>query len=569
MGVGNGNDIKTDVIWIDPCIDNEQNTKYVNELKSMDSLNLKLFKNINEAINYLKYIKFNETKFIVSGKLYIKFIKSFKDNILDMNVAPKIVIFTSNIDKFIEYNMEYKNFDIFYKNGGITVIFGGIKEFLRNNYEKILEYKLETKDLSDSTHIQLTFEYIDSKKKLMLPLLFQTLIDDVAIDNMKQYTNLLYNTYSKENYKLKNLLSSIKSIPNIPIEILSKYYARLYTVQSSFYQNLNKNLGLNKIENYLPFIQTLYEGVKLKAFPLAFKDFLYRGSKISNEEIEKIKGYAKKKIKNLPSSIVFSKSFLSFTKLKSKAEFFLNRGNNDKNLYKVLYIVEKDEKMDFKLSTHGNIENISFYPDEKEVLFFPFSSFEIKEINEINIGEEKGYQINLLYLGKYLKDIENDKNLIMSEENLPDSEFKKQLLEFGLINKELLEKINPKLLYKQYKKYETEIYEMYNNNAIIGEINIRINDINKNIQIINSYENIERKKKKFYLDFKNEKEIKENIEIEINGIDIEFSYVHKFKKEGNYKIKYLIKNNLTKINHLFYNCSNLINLKFLNFNTQM
>ena len=37
---------------------------------------------------------------------------------------------------------------------------------------------------------------------------------------------------------------------------------------------------------------------------------------------------------------------------------------------------------------------------KKNVLFFPFSSFVIKEIKEIKIGEEKGYEIKLLYLGK-------------------------------------------------------------------------------------------------------------------------------------------------------------------------
>jgi len=40
---------------------------------------------------------------------------------------------------------------------------------------------------------------------------------------MEEYTNLLYNTYSKDNDELKKLLDSIRSMKNIPIEILSKY----------------------------------------------------------------------------------------------------------------------------------------------------------------------------------------------------------------------------------------------------------------------------------------------------------------------------------------------------------
>ena len=85
---------------------------------------------------------------------------------------------------------------------------------------------------------------------------------------------------------------------NIPIEILSKYCERLYTIESNFYRDINKDLGLNKKEKYLPFIKTLYEGVKLKSLYLASNNILYRGSKISNEEVQKIKSYLNKKIKD-------------------------------------------------------------------------------------------------------------------------------------------------------------------------------------------------------------------------------------------------------------------------------
>ena len=143
--------------------------------------------------------------------------------------------------------------------------------------------------------IQLTFEYIDSIEKLTIPIFFKSLIDNASIDNMDEYTNSLYNDYSKNNDKLKILLDSIKSMRNIPIEILSKYYARLYTIESNFYKDINKDLLLNKKEKYLSFIKTLYEGVKLKSLSLASNNILYRGSKISNEEVKNIKSYLNKK----------------------------------------------------------------------------------------------------------------------------------------------------------------------------------------------------------------------------------------------------------------------------------
>ena len=278
-------------------------------------------------------------------------------------------------------------------------------------------------------------------------------------DNIEKYTNSLYNTYSKKNNGLEILLGQIRLMNNIPIEIISKYYARVITSASSFHSDINLDLGLNKIDKHLPFIKTLYEWVKLQSLPLANNNILYRGTKISNDEIIKIEKYLKNKIKDLPASIVFCRAFLSFSKEKSVADYFLSFKNDNKNLSKVLFIIEKDDKLDYNLSTHGDIEKISFFQTEKEVLFFPFSSFEIKNINETTFGNEKGYEIKLFYLGKYLKDIEEDKNIIINDIKIPDSEFKTQLAEFGLIQKEKIVNLNSKILYNSYKKYENYIKE--------------------------------------------------------------------------------------------------------------
>ena len=112
--------------------------------------------------------------------------------------------------------------------------------------------------------------------------------------------------------------------------------------------------------------------------------------------------------------------------------------------------------------------------------------------------------MRLLYLGKYLKDIENDKDIIINANTIPDSEFKKQLAECGLIKKEKIEQLNSKSLIKEFKKYEEDINKNINyvhddnnkniakkdeNSIIIGEIYIGKNEKNKSIQIINSFEN--------------------------------------------------------------------------------
>ena len=96
---------------------------------------------------------------------------------------------------------------------------------------------------------------------------------------------------------------------------------------------------------------------------------------------------------------------------------------------------------------------------------------------------------------------------------------------------------------------------MNNLNYITAEIEIKEDDINKDIRIFNSYEENKREEGLNISenDYKNEKEIKENIEININGKIIPFSYFYKFKKKGKYIIEYIFKNYLTNINCIFNN----------------
>ena len=123
-------------------------------------------------------------------------------------------------------------------------------------------------------------------------------------------------------------------------------------------------------------------------------------------------------------------------------------------------------------------------------------------------------------------------------------------------------------------KCGTFIGEIFNDNLnkddnyIIGEINIKDNEVNQDIRIINSYEeymkNIDLATKE---EEKNEEEIK-NCEIRINDKLISFNYFYKFPEKGKYIIKYYFKNNITKTNYMFSACNSLINLNFSNFITQ-
>ena len=381
------------IILIDENIDNYEYKNFIKEFESINFIIVKCFILVKEAISYLKNVQFQETKIIINESLYDDFIQIFEENITSICVAPKIFIFTKYKDIFMEYHL--KN-NLFYNSGGIKTELEEIKKsillenkkedkgwinniFFNNkgiiskleDFKHFILNKINNVETKQQYNIQMTFEYIDSQEKLLLPLFYKTLVEKTSNKKMDDYTKFLCDKYSKEN-KLNELLSSIKSLEDIPIEILSKYYARAYTIASEFYRNINKDLGLNNKEIYLPFIKTLYEGIKLKSLPLASDNILYRGSKISKDEIKLIRNYLNKKLDDLPGVIIFSKSFLSFTKEKATAQSFMQSSNKNKNLCKVLYVLEKDDNIGYNLSTHCDIEKISVFPNEREVYFYRF-----------------------------------------------------------------------------------------------------------------------------------------------------------------------------------------------------
>ena len=467
----------SNIIWVDKNIDNEENSIYIKKCISLGRYKVKTCKDLSEAIIQIKKLHFEETFIIVSGSLYIQFILELKKCLKNLCIIPKIIIFTSNKERFLKNNKDHLNIinDKFYNLGGIRTSFEEILSFILNK----IEYNNEEKEKKKG---DLIFEYIDCKEKLLLPILYKILIKTTPNDEIGSYIKMIYNKYSPQSQEIKKLIEPIKFMPTIPIELLSKYFIRFYTDESShFYRDINQDLRDNKRDISLPFIKVLYEGVKLQALPLSSDKILYRGTRLLNSEIKIISNYLSNRIKGLPGAIIFSKIFLSFSKDKKIAEFFLQSNSSQmKDFSKVLFILDKDDYIDYSLSTHSDIEEFSPFPSEKEVLFFPFSSFEVKEIKKCSFNNEVLYEIKLLYLGKYLKELIDDNSFIQKNANIPNSEFKKQIMQFGLINQDNNNE-NANQLLKKYKIFKNNVYNPnkendnnynnYNDNQIKQEQN--------------------------------------------------------------------------------------------------
>ena len=110
--------------------------------------------------------------------------------------------------------------------------------------------------------------------------------------------------------------------------------------------------------------------------------------------------------------------------------------------------------------------------------------------------------------------------------------------------------------------------ENINTNYIIDEIEIKEEDVNKKIRILNSYEECMRKRG--YIDYieneyKNEDEIKK-FKIRINEELIPCNYYYQFKSKGKYAIKYSFEtNSIINMSYMFCGCSSLTNINLSNF----
>ena len=410
MGISGDKNNITKVIWFDEHIKNKENQKFFKQLKST-FVNTKGYQLLDEGFENFYISNNNKNNFkikfvIVSGKLFSRYIKKIKENINKIINIPYTFIFTSiNFKKvllqlipdkehILSYNTMISVNNGFYNPGGVFDDFDELLNEIKMIKEKIISNFMIEPRIKDKINYEglLTFEYLDSEEDLLAPALYKDIITNEKLtqeDCDKFHKYIL----SFNDDELNSLIKILDLFKHIPFEILSKYWARFYTIESDFYKVLNNHLMKSKIPfNYKTFIKMLYTGVEINSLESYPGKYLFRGSVINKEEIDKIKKY--KNIGKLSNVVVFSKAFLSFSEDEESAKKFLGESDNTK--IGCLYILENNN-----ISLHqsnANIQNFSIFPNEKEILFFPGSSFIIKNIKDI---EDNKIEIILNYNGKF------------------------------------------------------------------------------------------------------------------------------------------------------------------------
>ena len=429
----NMNPNKLEIIWIDKKIRNEENQNYIKDLKSnttpqsnnaantnpqpanayeyrenisKSKYNIHEYTDLDKAIAQIKKFRFVETIIIVAGHFLADFIKKFKENIKNIYIIPKIIVFCGPERKFENEILQ----DKFY-SGVIITSYAKLKSVI--NSHQLNNEQLITKN-TQLTNNQYTsdkpiFVPIKTKDDLKLPKRFNDLVTGFRMENNQNFISSMFNIY-KSDPKYNSLLNQMINFPTIPIELLTKYYARLYSIDGDFYKKMNEYLLSVNYENYNvtnatftniyeSYIKTMYEGINRDIFKTCLSSELYGTLQLSENETKGIFSYkenflneSKEIEKDLPLPVIFSKSFISFHKDINEAEKYIRYGRN------ALLILKTDNK-EFDLKTHADIEEFSFYPNEKEVLFFPFSAFGIVDFKFTPV--KNLYNFELIYYGKF------------------------------------------------------------------------------------------------------------------------------------------------------------------------
>ena len=431
---------KKKIIWIDQKIDNQENTYTYEELtNNLPEYDIIKCKSVKETFDYItknyEDFKFKLTYIIVSGTLSEDFFNEYVKKSLELHILFATIIYCSEEHRKMN---EFKPFylDNFLNPGKVTdssyFVIDYIKSvqcqyyidsnelnqnLIKEKEEKINQNEKNKNDLEFAAE----FTYVKDLGTMAYPIIVSKYINCTLIENEELET--FQEQCVKAFPKLKHLFkpSQEKNI-FIPYHILAKYYLSVYTHESSFYINMNRELRERKFDDHRIYIYLMYNALNKGIFKSYCQTNLYRGGTLSNEEFKSLmeKFEIQKNSNSTTNKIFFfSRKFLSFSKKEEIANEFLQTAIfcNFTGVY-VRFIVEGIEDKDFFVSNIDiNAMGLSAFADEEEVLFLPLSCFEVVNIEDQDFYGNNIKVLRLRYLNKYKDIIKQNFEKISNEQD--------------------------------------------------------------------------------------------------------------------------------------------------------
>jgi len=382
-------------------------------MKETYGLEVHQYDNAQTGIKAIKEAEYYVPIYIItSGSIYPEFYYFFKNAVTYIKNLPVQIIFTSDAKSFLA---KHKNDEIgkqigkFYNLGGVTDDFLQVEDFIKKTNKILKDYKVDcqyTYERSRDFRRLQTFTYLNENENLYLPSFYKDILNNKKIDyeEIKILINFILKNFG--NDQICYLLKGMILFNDIPEPILSKFFARAYTLESSFYGIMNQNLMKKNYNIYLTYIKLLYKGIFNNSYKPKTGCTLYRGTRLEKFEINYLKDMVKKKRASQKVPMIYSTSFLSFSTDNEVSKGLTSRREaseeNRETILKLNPLREEDKNEIMK--TNASLSEISLFHEEDEVLFFPFSSFEIVDVKEYSSIMTV---ITLDYSPRFKKKVEN------------------------------------------------------------------------------------------------------------------------------------------------------------------
>ena len=290
------------VFWIDKSVYNQENQGYKKIMETELNLEVKEYNNAKSGIEAIKKEDIYSPIFIItSGTIYPEFYKFFKNAVTYIKNLPVQIIFTSSTTTFLN---AHKNDEIgkqigkFYNLGGVTDTFSKVKEFIIKINQKLEDFwvncKYSYEKAQDFTGLQ-TFTYLETDSSLNIPLLYKNIVENSAINYNEINILVDFILTNFGNERICELLLGMILFNDIPEPILSKFFARAYTLESPFYGIMNQHLMKKDFDIYSTYIKLLYKGITNNSYEPKTNCTLYRGTKLEKFEIDYLKDMLVKK----------------------------------------------------------------------------------------------------------------------------------------------------------------------------------------------------------------------------------------------------------------------------------
>ena len=239
--------IKKILLWIDPNIFGEENQIFLEKIKNTFNyfINIYTYTDVDDGINKLKEIKFIPTILIISGRLYPEFILFYRYNLKEYNLILETIIFTSSKTDYLNKNKDNTDMmlnDSYFNIGGVIDEFEELLSFLKEEkYEnKLIKIPEQNNINLEERENDFIYEMINSKNQLICPIFYNQIFNKSNDESNTNFLRLIISKYSNDNNEIKKIITPLLKFSKIPIEILCKFFLKIYSLKTNFVNEMKK-----------------------------------------------------------------------------------------------------------------------------------------------------------------------------------------------------------------------------------------------------------------------------------------------------------------------------------------